>query len=232
MLLGVGSSGKSVLLNILGALFPPEFVTSISPHDWDNEYYKASLANSVLNIVPELDATKAIPAADFKAISAGDSITGRDPCGKPFPFRPTSSHWFNANSFINTRDHTSAFFRRWQIIHFANRVSDAEQDIHLADKIIASELGAIVMWALEGAVRVKAQNGFTQSLIHEEKMNEWQTRTNNVMSFLFDCEARYQIVPSGINTRGYVWPRRNYVYARYLEYMRDKPNRRFTAANF
>jgi len=78
-LYGASGSGKSVVLRVLEALFDPQDVTVVSPHELDQDYKKATLSHKRLNIVPELEPDKPIPSAAFKAALGEDRLNARLP---------------------------------------------------------------------------------------------------------------------------------------------------------
>lgn len=188
LLKGEGESGKSTLLRILRALIPPQFVTSVSPFRWADDYQVATLAGKKLNVVGELPGDKFMPADAFKTITGRDMVTGRFPYGRPFEFTPHVSHYFNSNHYINTRDHTSAFWRRWLVLLFENPVPRDQQDRDLDQKILGAELPAVLAWALEGAQRV-LRHGFTRSEKAEAAMAQWRLKTDAVSEFVHDPAA-------------------------------------------
>lgn len=117
---GPGRAGKGTALKIIEELVPKEWHAASSPFRWDAEYYLADLAGKRLNVVGELPEEEPIPAAHFKTVTGRDLLTGRYPSGKPFTFRNEAAHIFNTNHFVNTRDHSEAFFSRWLIVGFPN----------------------------------------------------------------------------------------------------------------
>lgn len=186
MFYGEGNTGKSTMLNIIEALIPDEMITSTSPFNWDDEYYTADLAGKLLNAVGELPDDKSIPSHIFKRVLGGDRIQGRHPTRRPFTFRNTATHIFNTNYLVNTSDHSNAFYRRWIIVEFSNPVPVENVQLRLEDDIIKEELPNILWWAMEGAVRVIENNGFTQTDTHQNLIQLWRRDANSVASFLFD----------------------------------------------
>lgn len=140
-----GRAGKGTACDILAALVPQEFVTNVSPFNWSNEYYLATLAGSRLNLVGELPENTPLPAAEFKTVTGGDILTGRHPAGRPFTFRNHAAHICSSNHLLNTRDQSDAFFWRWLAVRFPNSClrSGLPLDIGLAERILASELPGI-----------------------------------------------------------------------------------------
>jgi P4 family phage/plasmid primase-like protien len=186
-----GRAGKGTLVSIIERLVPKPFRTSVSPFQWDGEYYLATMAGARLNSVGELPDDKSIPAAAFKSVMGQDLLMGRHPHGRPMPFKNSAAHIFSSNHLINSRDQTEAFFARWLLVEFPNSrlVSGKALDPGLADRIIANELPGIAYWALEGAKRVLVQNGFSSSSVHDRLMAKWRRGNSSLAEFIHDsCE--------------------------------------------
>lgn len=186
LMLGPGGAGKSVLQTIMQAIFPPASVVSVSPYSWDHEYYCAGLAGARLNVVGETPDDQPIPAAAFKTVLGGDLVSGRHPNHRPFFFRPQCGHVFNSNTLPATTDRSDAFFRRWRVLHFRHSVPPERRDPDLADKIIATELGAVIAWALLGAERAAKTGKLRVTPAHDAVMARWRIGSNPVLLFLTD----------------------------------------------
>ena len=78
------------------------------------------MAGSRLKVVGELPDSKVIPAAAFKTVTGGDLLTERHPNHRPISFKNEAVHLFMSNHFINTTDHSEAFFTRWLLVEFPN----------------------------------------------------------------------------------------------------------------
>jgi putative DNA primase/helicase len=138
-----------------------------------------------------LEQERPIPAAVFKMITGGDTLSGRHPTGRPQKVLSEAAHIFMSNHFILTRDQSEAFFARWEIIEFPNSLKRTQvaPDPNLARRIIEAELPGIAHWALEGAIRLLQQPGFTSSKAHDRLMEEWRRRSNSLLEFIHDnCE--------------------------------------------
>ena len=181
---GEPATGKSVLLEVLAAMFPREQVTSIPPHMWDNEYYLAMMAHSRLNIVGELSEEKAIESESIKKVMDRLPITARHPAGKPFQFMPLAAQIFALNEFPYLRDKTEAIARRFLMFHFKNKIAEGDRDEHLA-KRLKRELPGIVNWAFEAAPIVLGRE-FKPSQTTLNMRDIWLNKTNNVVEFLTD----------------------------------------------
>jgi len=190
-----GRAGKGTLVEIITALMADEYISAVSPFRWGSEYYIASLAGKHLNVVGELPENESIPGAAFKTVTGGDLLTGRHPNFRPFNFKNRAGHVFLSNHFINTKDHSEAFFARWIIIHFRNSLlkSGDKIDTGLAEKIIENELPGIAYWSFDGAIRLLTREKFAQSVAHDELMAKWRMSINSVYEFIHEnCERGNQ----------------------------------------
>lgn len=221
---GEGSAGKSTLLRIIEALIPEQYRDACDPFKWGQEYYIASLAGKRLNSVGELPDNEYIPGNAFKKVTGRDTLQGRHPTHRPFTFRCSAAHLFNSNSFINTRDQSTGFWRRWLVLGFFNTHQRGEEVRDLDQQIIDSELGRIINWALRGGLRLVQRNGFTETKVHRELMARWRRHTDSVEEFLADPEAI--LIRDGANAP------RSQVYTRYTQWCRDNGRRPLSKGRF
>jgi putative DNA primase/helicase len=188
LLKGPGRSGKSTIAKIIEHLVPSDARSAVSPFKWDSEYYLANMAGKRLNVVGELPDDEAIPASHFKSVTGRDMLTGRHPTHRPFNFRNTAAHIFNANHYVFTKDHSEAFYARWILMDFRNSRlgTDETINVNLAEQIIRDELPAIMAWALQGAKRLQERGNFPTTKAHNRLMDQWRRRTSTLMEFLQD----------------------------------------------
>lgn len=188
MLLGREGSGKSTWQRVLEAVFPASAVSAVSPAVWSREYNVASLAGKLLNVVGELSDDAPIPAAAFKNVTGNNLIEGRHPTHRPFYFVCKASHVFASNVLPPTTDRTEAFFRRWRVIRFKNRVAADRVDPDLLAKILDEEMPAFLAYAFRGAERVSEARRVRTTPAHDAVMAKWKAAANPVLQFLLDAE--------------------------------------------
>ena len=187
-LIGREGSGKSTFQRVMQAAFPPSVVCAVSPSVWAREYNVASMAGKRLNVVGELADDAPIPSAAFKNVTGGNLIEGRHPTHRPFYFTCQASHLFAGNLTPPTTDRTDAFFRRWRVVRFSNRVPAGRADLKLVEKIIAGEMPAFLAHAFRGAERAAEIGTVRTTLAHEAVMSKWKAAANPVLQFLLDAE--------------------------------------------
>ena len=190
LLFGKTRAGKSTILRLIEALFPPEFVGSVSPFDWGDEKYRASLAGLRINLVGELPSEREIPANMLKLVTGrDDAVTGRHPFGRPFHFRPTCGRIFNGNDFLTTRDHHPAFWGRWLCLDFRNSVAPADRDEGLSDRIVREELPGVAPGPWRGRAAWWSKGASLTRPRHHALMERWRVSADAVAEFLADTAA-------------------------------------------
>ncbi len=215
-----GRAGKGTLEKQIRALVPDEFVSAISPFNWNQEYHVASLAGKRLNVVGELPENTPIPASAVKSVIGGDLVTGRHPTHRPITFCNEAAHLFMSNHLITTKDQSEAFFARWKIIEFPNsrlRLG-LPLDENLAQRIIDNELPGIAYWALEGAARLLRNGKFSDSTAHDRLMAKWRCATNTLEEFIHDDCV---VAPDGTY-------KRSDLYRDYVEWCSDNGRKPFS----
>lgn len=171
------------------SLFPPEARSSIAPQLFEQEYYRAELDGKRLNSVSELPKADILRAESFKAIIAGDPITGRVIRNQPRTITPIAGHIFAANALPSTDDLSRAFWSRFLLIIFNRVFAEQEQQKDLADLIISQEMPGVAAWALEGARRLLQRHPlrYTEPPSHAQVLAEWRIGADQVALFVEDA---------------------------------------------
>lgn len=187
ILVGPGANGKSVILKVMEGMMPPGSVTAIPPHDMHQEYRRAMLATSLLNIVSEVPSKELKESESIKAIISGDVIEGRQIREKEFRFRPAAAHLFAANMLPDVNDFTFGFRRKWLILTCPNTVAPDDQVPDLGGKMLDYELQGILRWAVDGMIRVERQGGYTKCKASDKEVMTWLRASDPVADFVEEC---------------------------------------------
>ena len=197
VLLGEGSNGKSILMDVMKALFPPSTLSAVPPQQWGQDYKKADLANARLNAVAELPGRAILDSADFKAIVTGELVSARQPYAPAFNFACRAGHIFLANSLPATPDLSHGFWRRFVVIKFNRKFVPGSPTTskHQAPAKgrctmiaeLTAELPGIWAWALEGARNLLVRGRFEVPDSHSAVMAEWRRNTDPVQDFIESC---------------------------------------------
>lgn len=167
ILLGSGANGKSVLFNIMCALFGKQHVTSVDydtiTADGDEGLRgRAAIRSAVFNWSSDSDARKfgQKNTAMFKRIVSGE----------PFQYRLLGKNLMESKncpylifSLNQLPEHIADFshgmLRRLQFVSFERTIPRYQQDPNLAFKIIDTELPGIFNWVVRGAREIR-RRGF------------------------------------------------------------------------
>lgn len=184
LLYGSGANGKSVFCDVVSALLGTENIShySLSSLSEPQGYFRARLANKLLNYGSELDARLQTDA--FKQLASGERIQARLPYGQPFELRDYAKLAFNCNELPRDVEHSEAYFRRFLVIPFTVTIPEAERNVELAQEIIRTELSGVFNWVLAGLKRLLAQKNFTVSDAAKIALAEYRRESDSVMMFL------------------------------------------------
>lgn len=184
ILYGSGANGKSVFFEITNSLLGAENVSSFSLQSLtnDNGYYRAKLANKLLNYASEINGK--LEASIFKQLVSGEPVEARLPYGEPFMLSQYAKLIFNCNELPKDVEHTNAYFRRFLIIPFDVTIPPEEQDKQLHTKIIENELSGVFNWVLEGLTRLLEQKRFSECEAARLAVEQYKSESNSVQMFL------------------------------------------------
>ena len=199
MLVGGGSNGKSVFLDIVSALFGDPhllanvesgaildagLITAVPPQEMDNEYRRDMLSGSRLNVCTEIESSEVLNGGAIKAIIDGSPIIGREIKQSPYRFRARCALAFACNLLPKLSDTSHGFFRRWQVVPWNVKIAEADADRTLAARIIKHELGLIASWAIDGAQATLDRGHYAKSAVCAETLAEWKQTADQVALFV------------------------------------------------
>lgn len=184
LLYGSGANGKSVFFEVITALLGSENVShhALQSLTLDPAYCRANLAKVLVNYASELGGK--LDTNVFKQLVSGEPVEVRLPYGQPYTMSDYGKLLFNCNELPTDVEHTPAFFRRFLIVPFEQTIPLAEQDPHLATRLIQTELSGVFNWVLAGLQRLLHQGRFTESARMQRRLADYQTQADSVRSFL------------------------------------------------
>lgn len=162
ILLGGGSNGKSVLFNIICALFGKTHITSVDydtmTADGDEGLRgRATIRSAVFNWSSDSDPRRFGKKnnAIFKQIVSGEEYTYRL-LGRDIERSKTCPYLiFSFNELPTVSETTRGFLRRLQFISFTTTIPRSKQNPNLASDIIDKDMSGIFNWVLRGAREIK-----------------------------------------------------------------------------
>jgi putative DNA primase/helicase len=184
LMYGTGANGKSVLFDIINAIFGKENLCSYSLQSLtdDKGYHRAKLADKLINYASEINGK--LEASLFKQMVSGEPVEARLPHRDPFIMEKYAKLVFNTNELPINVEHTHAYFRRFLIVPFNVTIPVEDQDNRLADKIIKSELSGVYNWILDGMKRLLKQTEFSICRAAEREVIDFKTQSDSVKLFL------------------------------------------------
>lgn len=179
---GMGSNGKSVLMDLLEKIFGDNYVSALSLSDFNKQFTMVDLINKRLNISREED-EKYVSAKMFKSIVTGESVRAEHKFGEGFKMRPTCKFLFSTNKLPTFDGFDYGLKRRLFLIPFHRQIKPEDQDKHLIEKLEA-EIPGIIGWALEGAKRLQANNYvFSPSKASADLFLEFEEEMSSAIMF-------------------------------------------------
>ncbi|MBQ6958104.1 MAG: hypothetical protein IJP77_06065 [Bacteroidales bacterium] len=157
LLIGSGANGKSVIFEVMKAVFGEDNVSTFDSQQLVDEKMVPYVKGRRLNFAPDMRQSSAFDSA-LKALSSGQDVTGRRIYGEAEKVQcPPLCFAMNEMPFF--KDTTDAFFRRLIPISFEVTIPPQRQDRSLVRRIVASDLPGIFNWAIAGRNRLLASGG-------------------------------------------------------------------------
>lgn len=196
ILVGAGSNGKSVLLNVLESLIGKRQVSAVEPSRMGDRFQRAHLRGMLANVVPELPVGSMLADAAMKAFTSGDKVNGEFKRGDPFDFHPFATIWLGTNNMPHTRDLSDGMFRRALILKFNRKFRDGEKEIGLADKLL-EELPGILAAACRTLAGVFERGYIISPASSAEALRRWRMDSDQVANFVEDrCKVGAEFGPT------------------------------------
>lgn len=183
--LGEGANGKGVLANVVQALHGNIAAVSLDAL----EGFKLSvLVGASLVYADE------VPRVRFneqllKSMIAGERVQIDRKHKDPLSIHVRGKWLVLGNHLPPITDHSTGFWRRWDIVPFGATIPERERDPMLASHIISRELSGVLKWALDGLQRLLARGHFdaTMPKLMADLLQEVRAETNSVHAWLVDC---------------------------------------------
>jgi len=189
MLVGEGSNGKSVLLDIMDYIWGSKNISDVDICELDKPFARVSLFGKLINKSSEIEGNLKTTSF-FKKIVSGDMLDGEFKNKDRFSFPSTAKLIFAMNSLPVTKDKSDGLYRRLCIIPFNKQFKGDEIDIDLSEKL-KSEADGIFFFALQGLKRLHKQKKFTESIEVNNKLEEYKLDSNPVKQYM---EEKYIVV--------------------------------------
>jgi len=179
-------TGKSSLLNLLGALVGHENEATVSLQDLDDhKFARASLQDKLINRSGDLGAYAPRTSANFKSLVGGDPVLAEHKGQRQFSLVNTAKLLFAGNSFAGTHEGGAAYSSRWLVVPFT--VAHEPNPDFLRAVTTPSELQGLLRHAVEGAARLVSNHKFTRPVAVEEAEYMLRVETDSVARYVQEC---------------------------------------------
>lgn len=182
-LLGDGSNGKSVFLNILEAVYGAANCSSVQPSRLGNQFDPIALKDSMLNLCYE--AKVALNGAEeaLKAVASGDSIMAAHKGVDAVKFSTRAKFFIAANKCFASDDVSFGFLRRIIFLKFDRQFTGDKANKNLTRELL-EELPGIFNWCYEGYLDLMKSGAFEELSDNAEVVNDLMTQMSPTILFL------------------------------------------------
>lgn len=214
MLIGQGSNGKSVYLNLLKTILGQENVVSVSVQDLEEKpFAPAQLYLKMANIYADLSSKAMYNSGKFKMLTGGDSITAERKFGQPFNFINRAKMIYSCNQIPIAYDDSDAYHRRWIIVNFPFRFDEKTADPKLLQKLItAAEVSGFLNQLIPVLKELIDRGRFSYEMTIEQRRELYKRLSDPVEAFCIDMVA--------YDADG--WIGKKELYTAFCEYCREK----------
>ncbi len=200
LLIGDTDTGKSTYLNLIEALVGRDNVSNIKLQhltDPKEEFMKASIYRKLVNIYADLPSEALKNIGDFKVLTGGDTVPIRRLYKEAFMWKPYVKFIFSANKPPMVRDADEAFWNRWIVIEFVNKIPKERRipKFHLKLLPEASNILALSIIAFYNVYR--RNEVFSYEDTPEDSRIKWMARSDLVFAWIYAkrAEGKLKIDP-------------------------------------
>ena len=148
-------------------------------------YNLPGLANSMVNLGTELNATEMADSSVFKTLVTGETMAVREIYGKPRDMRSTCKLWFLANNLPRFRHGTKAESRRLRFLEFSRQPS--RPDVSLKDRL-KYEANGILKWMVEGLIELQGRDSIPEGGERSIQVKKrFILNNDHLMAFVEQC---------------------------------------------
>ena len=197
MLVGDGANGKSTLLGLIMRFLGSENISSASLQSLCyNRFSIAQLHGKLANVCSDLPDSALKQTGMFKMLTGGDTVNAEEKFKQPFSFKNHAKLIFSTNKVPETKDDTTAFFRRWLLLVCNNVFIGESCNPNILNEISTpEELSGLLNYALKGLDRILENGCFSSSENIEELRQQYIRKSNSAKAFIEE-KLVYEIDPA------------------------------------
>lgn len=188
MWLGEGANGKGLLSAVVRSLH--HRWASVALDELDG-FERSVVLGASLIFADEVPRGR-IHEQTIKKMISGDPVPINRKYKSVVSVEITAKWIACGNHLPAVTDHSTGFWRRWDIVPFGATVPEHERDPELGKRIIENELAGVLNWALEGLQRLLARGRFDPVVppAMRQAMRDAKVETNSVLAWGDECDVR------------------------------------------
>ena len=189
-LIGNGANGKSVYINVLRQVFGTKNCSSVEPSKMGDSFEPLALRHSLVNFATETRLNIHENESGIKKIISGETIRAAHKGVDAVEFRPRAKFFCACNNFLQSKDITYGFMRRFLFIPFMRTFKRGEADTELTSKLL-KYLPGIYNWCVKYYHELRRDMKFYEPPEHLATLNEYMAVANPISGFI---DERYMDV--------------------------------------
>lgn len=207
ILKGSGANGKSVLLEVLGALAGKENVSNLSLNDLTSDVVmRHSFEHKLLNTSSESE-SRWVPSV-LKQLTSHEPVMVKELYHNPHEMTDYG-YLIAAVNEMPRAEATDAFYRRLRILPFDATITPEEADPELATKL-KGELPGILNWFLTGLPSLMKRKRLAACKVCEDELQDYRGATDYVYWFMEECCERSE-----------KWEKASTLYSGFVRFCQD-----------
>ena len=184
IMVGIGSNGKSTLIQAMQDLVGPQSYTTVSLSHMANENMRETLVNKLFNISEEEKYDALRDSSEFKNLVTGGNTMVKRMYHQPYTTKIMAKLIIGCNEVPPTNDHTQGTYRRLLIVPLRAvfNKENGNLDLDMKSKL-RSEMSGIYNRILEGYERLVTNKKFSESTIVNEELDKYKQDNDFVAQF-------------------------------------------------
>jgi len=194
MLIGKGSNGKSLYLDLLKEMLGGRNYTNKSLQELEEQRFAThQLYGNLACFDDDLPSDKLRRTNRLKKLTGGSDIGAEVKYGDSYDFKNFAKLVYACNELPRTGDDSDGFYRRWILVEFPYKFTDNPNDEHKdaeprlekMEKLTREEeLEGFLWWAIEALRDVLNNNEFTYAPTSDEARKKWRKYSKPLVRFV------------------------------------------------
>lgn len=196
-LIGEGANGKSVYMEVLGALAGKEAHSAVPFQDLEKDTYRYRLVNKLFNYSEETSVNALHDSSMFKTLVSGGAMQVKQLYVQPYDVENRAKLIMASNDMPRNVDMSYGFFRRLLLVEFKRQfTADVEgYDPYLKDKLMA-ELPGICNRLMSKYEKVRERGGFSAQQAVQKRVEALRRDIDTVQMFVDEHVEKLEVTSS------------------------------------